>query len=47
MNGHTLHNVLNMKQRVQNLNTTGIINEECSTYIHMYMNVKVYERALH
>ena len=47
MNGHTLHNVLNMKQRVQNLNTTGIINEECSTYIHMYMNVKVHERAVH
>ena len=47
MNGHTLHNVLNMKQRLQNLNTTGIINEECSTYIHTYMNVKVHERALH
>ena len=47
MNRHTLHNVLNMKQRVQHLNTTGIINEECSTYVHAYMNMKVYERAVH
>ena len=36
-----------MKQRVQHLNTTGTVNEECSTYIHTYMNVKVHERAVH